>query len=136
MKRILLLVALAALCGCESTPHYNRLQVATYNTTGPLIKKPYGSAVPFDTPEDVKRPYTAIGYMSCEGSMSEEAAILKAMLYRACDLGGDGIILNPKRVSGEHTSNAHNINVQWGWMAMIGNGNNCAFRAQVIRFNE
>ena len=129
-----LLLSLILVWGCEATPHYNRLQVATFNMSGPITKKPYGSTVPFETPEDVKQPYEVVGYMSCEGSVSDEGSILKAMLYRAADMGADGIILNPKRISTEQAASGQNINVKWGWMAMIGNGNNCAFRAQAIRF--
>jgi len=132
------------LCGCangdkfiEPCPHYNRLQVATFYGQDKPDKKPYGTIRPFYTAEEIKQPYEAIGFMSCEGSVAEEGAILKAMLYRAADMGADAILLNPGKISqNDPNATSQNINVRWGWAAMIGNGDHCAFRAQAIRFKK
>ena len=78
--------------------------------------------------------------MSCEGTVGEEGGILKAMLYRAADMGADGIILNASKVSQETlTANNQklNVNVTTGLIGeMIGNGNQRAFRAQAIQFTD
>jgi hypothetical protein len=133
--KFLILISVVTLCGCEACPHYNRLQVANFNGAGAVLKKPYGTVTPFQTADEVKRPYKVIAFMSCEASVGDEGAILKAMLYRSADLGADAIILNPNKISGETLSNgANNINVKWGWMALIGNGNNAAYRAQAIEY--
>ena len=141
LPQIILLLSAAtflAASGCAPCQHYNRLQVAAFYGPGRPIKKPYGTVIPFDTPNDVKRPYRAIGFMSCEGTVGEEGGILKAMLYRAADMGADGIILNASKISQENlTANNQkmNINVTTGLIGeMIGNGNNRAFRAQAIQF--
>jgi hypothetical protein len=134
---MLLAALFLALAGCEPCPHYNRLQVASFYGPEKSIKKPYGTVRPFYTSDEVKEPYEAIGFMSCEGSVAEEGGILKAMLYRAADMGADGIILNPGKISqGDADKKSENINVKWGWMALIGNSSQCAFRAQAIRFTK
>jgi len=141
--KLLLLLGVLLLSGCggEPCPHYNRLQVAAFYGTDPRpAKKPYGTVIPFDTPNDVKRPYRAIGFMSCEGTVGEEGGILKAMLYRAADMGADAIILNASGISQESiTPNNQklNVNVTTGLIGeMIGNGNKRAFRAQAIQFTS
>lgn len=131
--RYSLLFALALLAGCEPCPHYNRLQVVSYS--GQESPKPYGTVTPYTAPEDVKRPYTVIGLMSCEGSAGDEAAILKAMLYRASDMGADAIILNPKTIGSESIS-GNKLDVRMGWASMIGSGSQRAYRATAIRFNK
>ena len=154
IEPLIILFSLAlsgVLCGCaegnkliEPCPHYNRLQIATFYGTNQPIKKPYGTAVPFYNPSEVGHPYQAIAFMSCEGKMSEEAGILKAMLYRAADLGADGILLNARGVGQQETMpNAEgprsgeniNVNIRWGWMSALG-GDRYVFRAQAIRFKN
>lgn len=133
-SKILPLLAALLMAGCEPCPHYNSLRCAEFAGATPLVKKPYGTITPYQTPADVARAYTVIGFMSTEGSAGDEGAILKAMLYRAADMGADGIILNPPSVGQESLGSGDNINVRLGWAAMIGNGDNRAFRAQVIKF--
>src|SRR5947208_17123315 len=128
-----LLMCIVVFAGCEPCKHYNRLEVAAY--FGPGQKKPYGTIRPYERPEEVGRPFEVIGFMSCEGSAAEEAAILKAMLYRAADMGADGLLLSPAKIGAEDV-NGQRIDVRFGWMAMIGNGNQRAYRAQAIRFKE
>ena len=135
-----------ALFGCtEPVPHYDRLQVAVFYGNEVPAKKPYGSVIPYYTQQDVPGKYRAVAFMSCEGNVNEEAAIMKAMLYRAADLGADGILLSAKGFGQDegvdHSANTPysqstqnmNINVRWGWMSMIGNSSDrCMFRAQAI----
>ena len=162
-KNMLLIVSALLLGGCirgeglhrampfiEPCPHYNRLQVATYYGTNAPVKKPYGTVAPYYNEGEVKQPFERIAFMSCEGQMSEEAAILKAMLYRGADMGADGILLNaggigqeemgviPIQGEGQSTSvhvTRESINVRWGWMSQVG-GNTFVFRAQAIRFKK
>jgi hypothetical protein len=139
ITRILFLfLAAFVFSGClEPCPHYNRLQVATFYGAGKPIKKPYGTIKPYYTSADVPHPFEGIAFMSCEGSQGEEGAILKAMLYRAADMGADGILLDAGKIGQENTERKDvNINFKGGWMALIGNGNTCAFRAQAIRFKQ
>lgn len=135
MRMSLLLGLLIVLSGvgCEPCRHYNRLQVAAF-TGGAVTKKPYGTVKPFSTAADVKRPYEVIGLMSCEASAGDEAAVLNAMLYRAADLGADGIILNPPKIGAEDVTGSR-VDVRLGADAWIlGNGNQRAYRAQAIKF--
>jgi hypothetical protein len=134
---IMMLFSVWGLCGCEPCPHYDRLQVAAfYGTEKPPHRKPRQSIVPFDTAAEVGRPYRVVGFMSCEGSIGEEGGILKAMLYRAADMGADAIILNPPKISQEAiTSQKLNINISSGLIGeAIGNGDRRAFRAEAILF--
>ena len=143
VKAISMLVLLAlVVSGCAPCRHYNRLEVATFYGQSPHPKKKrYGTVLPFQAPEDVKRPYEAIGWMSCEGKMSEEGGILNAMLYRAADMGADGIILNPeiRKISQEPIGSQNiqtiNVGVRQGWVTSIGR-NTFAFRAEAIRFTD
>ena len=121
------------ITGCEPVPHYNRLQAAAY-VHEPA--KPYGSESVFQNAEDIKRPYEVIGMLSCEGSAGEEAGIVNAMLYRAADMGGDGVLLGGPQVGSEISQNQTNINVKMGWAALVGDGDRRAYCARVIRFKK
>lgn len=136
MKYVALISIVSLLClGCtEPTPHYNRLSAASFMK--PLEKREYGTVKVFQTDEDISKPYETIGMLSCEGSPGEEAGIIKAMLYRAADMGGDGILLNPKRASGERVSSGNQVNVRFGWAALIDDGDQRAYRAHVIKFSD
>jgi hypothetical protein len=92
MKKLIPLIAVVLLLtGCESTPHYNRTKVVTLGTAFP--KKPYGSVKFYDAKEQVPGAYDVVAIMSVEGKAGEEAQFIKAFLYRAADLGADGLIL-------------------------------------------
>ena len=134
MKQVIIaLFGILVLTGCEPVPHYNRLQAAAF--VGSLPRKPYGTIKVFQTPADIKRPYEVIGMLSCEGSAAEEAAIVNAMLYRAADMGGDGVLLNTAKAGAEDVTGSR-IDVRFGWAAMIGGGDQRAYRSQVIRFTQ
>jgi hypothetical protein len=123
---------LALIVGCEPCKHYNRLQVVRY--MGALPAKPYGTVRPYQTAQEVGRPFETMGFMSCEAPAADEAAVLKAMLYRAADMGADGVLLNPTPLSGGTT--AADLDSRVGWAAVIGNGDDRAYRAQAIRFKD
>ncbi len=137
MKRLRLapvLIAVACFASaCEPVRHYNRLQIAPY--MGSLPRKEYGTVKVFQTVDEIKRPYEVIGMMSCEGSAAEEASIVNAMLYRAADMGADGLVLNSARAGAEDVS-GKKVDVRIGWAALIGSGNQRAYRAQAIRFKD
>ena len=133
------LVCIVIFCGCEPCPHYDRLQVAAFYGPGkPPHRRPRTDVVPFDTAEQVNRPYRVIGFMSCEGSVGDEGGILKAILYRAADMGADGIILNAKSIGQETVepnNQKMNFNVTTGLIGeMIGNGDKRAYRAEATLF--
>jgi len=129
------LTAVALLTACEPTRCYNRLQVAPFAGAGP--KKPYGTVEAFQTAADVKRPFKVVGLMTCEGSAEEEGQIVKAMLYRAADLGADGVLLTvPNGIGGDATPQTQKVDVRLGWAALLGGGNNRSYRAEAIRFTD
>jgi hypothetical protein len=133
---ILLAALLLSLSGCEPCPHYNRLQAAPYY--GTAQKKPYGTIRPYHSEGEVGRPFEVIGFMSCDGSSGEEGGILKAMLYRAADMGADGLLLGGPKVGMEDVSTApgaQRLDVRFGWMTLVGNDKH-VFRAQAIRFKD
>jgi hypothetical protein len=128
-----------AFTGCAPCRHYNRLQAAPLIDTRHVTRKPYGSVTQvWRSPSEIPGHYQVIGMLSCEGDIGEEAGILNAMLYRAADLGADGILLGGPRIAAEKTSTpdaddkSTTINVN-GWAALTGSGNHRAFRCQVIR---
>ena len=117
---------------CEPVPHYNRLQVATL--VGNLPKKSHLDIKTYMSPSDIAGKYQVVGILSCEGSAGEEAGIINAMLYRAADLGGDGVLLGTGSMSGEEVKGS-SVNVRLGWAALIGGGDQRAYRAEVIRLS-
>ena len=139
MKRLIFALAcIVVVSGCEPCPHYDRLQVAAFYGTVKPHRKPRTAVIPFDTPTKVGRPYRVIGFMSCEGTVGEEGGILKAMLYRAADMGADGVVLNAHSISQEEiqpNGQKMNFNVTTGLIGeTIGNGSKRAFRCQAILF--
>jgi hypothetical protein len=93
MKKMILPVVavLSLILGCESTPHYNRTKIVMVGPT--LPKKSYGSVKLFENKVDVTGQYDVLALMSVEGNAGDEAAFIKAFLYRAADVGADAIIL-------------------------------------------
>src|SRR5215813_5195773 len=92
MKKTLIpfVASLALLIACESTPHYNRTKMVMLGTQ--LPKKPYGSVKLYQSKEEVPANYDVIALFSVEGRAGEEALFIKAFLYRAADIGADGVI--------------------------------------------
>jgi hypothetical protein len=146
VKKVFFPCLLVIACGCasdgrlrevigrEPVIHYNRLNVASFAghvqrfPTPP--QRPYGTVKVFETPGNVGQPYDLIGMMSCEGELREEAEIVRAMLYRAADMGADGVILG----GAAQPVQSGNVNVRVGWAAVLGNGGAHGFRAQAIKF--
>lgn len=130
---------LLVLTACEPCRHYNRLQVAAF--AGATERKPgtgdRTTVKVFWTLEEVKQSYQVVGLLTCEGDVSEEAAILNAMCYRAADMGADGLLLAVPPPNGIQTSPtvSQRIDVRIGWAALLGDNNSTrrAFRAQVIK---
>lgn len=120
-----LLGVAALLFGCESTPHYNRTKVVAL--AEPQPKKPYGSVKLYQSKDAVPGTYEVIAMMSVAGKAGEEAQFIKAFLYRAADLGADGLIL--ERVSLVAGS-------QGAWVGDIGGFNtiqDAVYRGETIR---
>src|SRR5215469_11034249 len=92
MKLPLIPLTLVAftLLGCEATRHYNRTQMVTLQQS--LPKKPYGTVKLYQAKEEVPGAYDVLAYLSVEGNAGEEAQFMKAFLYRAADIGADGVI--------------------------------------------
>jgi hypothetical protein len=100
-KSLISVIAILLLflgCSTEPTPHYNRTKVLTFQPS--LTKKSYGTVklIQSQTPygavqNEIERKYDVIAMMTVEGHAGEEAAFIKAFLYRAADLGADALIL-------------------------------------------
>jgi hypothetical protein len=87
-------VACLLLAGCEACPHYNRTQVVGPNgmAVTPLPKKAYGSVKLYQDKSEVKGQYEVIGLLSVAGDAGDEPRFITAFLYRAADIGADGVI--------------------------------------------
>jgi hypothetical protein len=60
---------------------------------GPVLpKKAYGTVKLYEHKEDVTAPYDVMAIMTVDGNAGEEALFMKAFLYRAADIGADGVI--------------------------------------------
>lgn len=112
------------LAGCESTPHYNRTQVAQLSPSGQ--KRPLGSAKLWQTKSDVPGPYEVIAILTVEGDAGEEAAFIKAFLYRCADLGGDGVLMERVKLTAGQVLNGG----AWGRTPIAHAG---VWRGEVLR---
>jgi hypothetical protein len=76
--------------------------------------------------------------MSCEGQISEEAQILRAMLYRAADMGADGVLVGGEGIgqSEPTTGNTEkfDIHIHHGLGLLSLGGDKYVFRGEAIRF--
>ena len=114
------------LVGCESTPHYNRTSVVTL--TEPQPKKPYGSVKLYESEDEVQQPYDVLAILSVDGKAGEEAAFIKAFLYRAADLGADAVIVQRLSVAGGTGGGAA------GMLMPLSPSQNAAYRGEAIKY--
>ena len=87
IKMIPVLAVLLLILGCESTPHYDRTKLVTFGPAFP--KKPFSAEHFYWKKEEVPVPYDVIGLMTLEGNPGDEAAFIKAFLYRAVSAGSE-----------------------------------------------
>jgi hypothetical protein len=78
-------------CSSEPTQYYNRTKVVNLAPLWP--RKEFGNVKLYQSKDDVQGAYYVAAIMSVEGRAGDEAAFIKAFLYRAADLGADGLIL-------------------------------------------
>ena len=125
-------ILVALIVGCESTPHYNRTKVVSLAPGYP--RTPHGSVKLYERKEDVPKTYDIIALLSVEGRAGEEAQFIKAFLYRAADLGADGVIF-------------YRVSMVAGSEGILGFGNggglgiqstvhNAVYRGEAIRLKE
>jgi hypothetical protein len=101
MKNKILLISLAValiMAGCSTTPEQcrpeakppkaDRVQVLTYDTT-PRTKTTHLDVYDTKPPE---RPYKVIALLTCEGAVDQEVVMTTAILYRARQIGADGVM--------------------------------------------
>ncbi|MGD1086272.1 MAG: hypothetical protein ABSA47_16170 [Verrucomicrobiota bacterium] len=98
----ILLVMIAA--SCSTTPkdesgkpvvHANRVKIVMYDskertrsTSTEVFDLSRGGKAPI-------RPYKVIALLTCEGTVNEETDMLNAIIYRARQLGADGLVIRP-----------------------------------------
>jgi hypothetical protein len=135
---ILILATFLFLVGCaEPTPHYDRTKVLNFGN--PLPKKRYGTVqlIQSDTPyssvqKNLERKYDVLALMTVEGRAGEEAAFIKAFLYRAADLGADAIILYRGNVVGGQ--DGMGVATTKGGFAFTNPSQDAVYRAEAIRY--
>jgi hypothetical protein len=96
MRKMLAPLFAVVLClfGCvntEPTQYYNRTKVVNLAPLWP--RKQFGNVKLYQSKDEVQGAYYVAAIMSVEGRAGDEAAFIKAFLYRAADLGADGLIL-------------------------------------------
>jgi hypothetical protein len=135
---VFILAILSLALGCaEPTTHYNRTKVLTFEK--PLLKKPYGtvkliqSQTPYGSVQnEVEGKYDVIALMTVEGHAGEEAAFIKAFLYRAADLGADALILYRGDVVGGQAG--MNVAVNNGAYGFTNPSQDAVYRGEAIHF--
>jgi hypothetical protein len=125
MKKHIIIIASVAclLLGCEPCPHYNRIRAGSL-TGGPipsLPKKPHGEVKLYQDKSEVTEKYEVFAIMSLTGDPGDEPRFITAFLYRAADLGADGVIL--------YRGPAQGVS---GWYGSTGVA--AAYRAEAIRY--
>jgi hypothetical protein len=118
--------------GCESTPHYDRTKVVILGPVYP--KKPYGSVKLFQGKESVTGAYDVIALMTVDGSVGDEAAFLKAFLYRAADLGADAVIAERVSVVSGTGGGGWIANRNGGFGLPLTPQQNAFYRGEAIHF--
>ncbi len=100
MKSKTLLISLAVtliLAGCSTTsdqnpetkpPKADRVQVLMYDTT----TRPRTTHLDIYDTKLPERPYKVIALLTCEGAVDQEVVMTKAILYRARQIGADGLL--------------------------------------------
>jgi uncharacterized protein YceK len=101
MKSKILLMSLAValiVAGCSTTseqsrpetkqPKADRVQILMYDTTT-RTKTTHLDIYDTKPPE---RPYKVIALLTCEGAVDQEVVMTTAILYRARQIGADGVI--------------------------------------------
>jgi hypothetical protein len=101
IKTIQILFSLSlviAVAGCSTTsdqsrpetkpPKADRVQVLMYDTT-PRTKTTHLDVYDKIPPE---RPYKVIALLTCEGAVDQEVVMTTAILYRARQIGADGVL--------------------------------------------
>jgi hypothetical protein len=133
-----LLAILSFFLGCaEPTAHYNRTKVLAFEK--PLTKKPYGTVklIQSQTPygavqSEVTGKYEVLALMTVEGNAGEEAAFIKAFLYRAADLGADALILYRGDVVGGQQGMA--VAAKNGAFGFTSPSQDAVYRGEAIHF--
>lgn len=128
------ILAVALLTGCESTPHYNRTKLILLSPA--LPKRPYGSVKFYqDKSELAGQNYEVIAFMSVSGDQGDEARFIKAFLYRAADVGADGIIFyRGDAVVGKSGTDLFIAGNRGGFMLPSRTTLNGIYRAEAIKF--
>ena len=90
----------------------------------------------FQSKDEVPGKYEVIGIMTVAGKPGEEAAFIRAFLYRAADLGADGVILYRTGVTTDLKGGSMGFiaNGQGGFGSSIETKNEANFRGEAIRF--
>ena len=136
-KSVVLLLATASLfVGCEPVPHYNRVKAAAMAgepVEVPVSKqgkvKPYGSVKLFQNKSEVTQKYKVLALMTVSGDPGDEARFITAFLYRAADMGADGVVLDP-----ENKTSTASTQVNFGWVPSVTTAR--SYRAEANRFEQ
>jgi hypothetical protein len=132
VTRFIAALAAVAIVGCATTPQdgekspkfAKRVQIVMYDTSS-LPKSAYLDVYDIKPPI---RPYKIIALLTCEGAPDEEAAMTKAILYRARMMGADAVL-------SANTSFSDGGGFM-GSRAGILFGTRCVYRARAIVYTD
>ena len=138
MKQLILPLLLFMLVGCASPstqkdaekppPKAARVELVVYDPT-PRQKTSrldvYDKAPP-------QRPYKVIALLTCEGAVDQEAVMTTAILYRARQLGADGVMT----AEAQGYKEVDVVIGRPGWRFGRSDNNRCIFRARAIVYED
>jgi hypothetical protein len=81
-----------------------------------------------------RTPLEVVAIMTCDTSAGDEAGRITAMLYRAADLGADGIVLNAPSGTEAKSDDERPGRRLCRMGTPAGVADQCVYRAQAIRF--
>ncbi|MGC9944468.1 MAG: hypothetical protein ABSE48_21800 [Verrucomicrobiota bacterium] len=138
MKMLAAFAATLLLTGCYSydvngsrpVRYASGVQVATYDSTP---RQPSASVRAFQSPAEVQRPYHVIALLSREGYLRDEGLIVNALVWRAKQMGANGIIL--LNVTSEGGDQAFAFGANGSFLAGSSPAQ-CVFTANAIVFDQ
>jgi len=138
MKKTIL-TAVLLLAGCEAVPHYDRVKVTNLNGRPDIGKvqkadrRPYGSVKLYQGKEEVTQPYEVLALMSVEGKAGEESDFITAFLFRAADMGADGLILYRVNLTAGSEGGGFILGKSGGFGIPVNSTQEAFYRAEAIR---
>ena len=127
------------ITACSTTPadpnapkpvrYGNSVKVAAYDS---IQRAPSDNIQVFNHPSEIKRPYHNIALLTRQANVADEALIIKALVWKAQQIGATGLILGSASETGVNFSAWGNDRFTFGGVSRA----QPIFRATAIAFDN